>query len=81
MKTKKNKKVAVTDLASILGANLRNLRESLEASQEAFAILLGVTQSTVSALEGGKSCCNLATLEKLSASLGISAAKLITQKK
>jgi transcriptional regulator with XRE-family HTH domain len=65
-------------LAEILGANLRAIRLKLKEDQREFGRMLGLPQSSVSALESAKMSCTLKTLEKISSVLKVSAAKLLT---
>jgi transcriptional regulator with XRE-family HTH domain len=60
------------DLARLVGATLRHLREQRELAQYLVAEIAGITKAMLSAYETGRQCPSLLTLVKLLAALGLS---------
>ena len=64
-------------LAEKVGAAMRNRRQSLELSQEAFADKIGMHRTYYSALERGEINLTLKTLRRVCSGLGIQVWELL----
>lgn len=65
------------NLDQILSTNLRKLREKRGHSQEDLAVLAGVTQGTISAIEGGLRSPSMGMIAKLASALGVQGRELL----
>ncbi len=61
---------------NIVGENLRNIRESMNLTQEELALRTGLTQGYINFLESGKRGYTKKSLEKISKSLNVPLHKL-----
>jgi transcriptional regulator with XRE-family HTH domain len=66
----------MTEPLVALGAKIRNLREDLGLSQEAFADVCGFDRTYISMIERGKRNLSFLNLLRVAASLGISVSQL-----
>ena len=70
-----------SELRAIFGARVRQLRESTELSQEAFAIQSGIARSYMSRLERGRANPSLDAIYALASELGVDVIDLFKQDK
>lgn len=73
--------MAHTSLIAVVGRNIRELRIKAGMKGETLAKAIGVSKSTISLLENGKSDINLSTLFKLSKALDADICTLVTDKR
>lgn len=64
-------------IREILAANLRGVRQARRLSQEAFADLVAIDRTYVSALERCRYAATVDVLEKIAAALGIDVIDLL----
>jgi transcriptional regulator with XRE-family HTH domain len=69
----------VSDAATLVGRNVKRIRQERGLGQIALSEYSGVAQSTISNLEGGKHLPHRATLRKLAEALGVDAGVFIME--
>jgi transcriptional regulator with XRE-family HTH domain len=65
------------DMRSLVGRNVKRLREKRGLTQEQFASLSGFSQQYISGLEKGRGNPTIITIYELSAALGVSHIDLV----
>ena len=65
------------EISKKLGANMKKVRAKKKLSQGALARLLGVDKGYISNIESGKKNPTLATIQRLTNALGVSADELL----
>lgn len=73
--------MAVGDLQKRVGENLREHRQSLGLSQEAFADTAGVHRTYMGGLERGERNLTLQSLEQLAERIGVDPEELLTSRR
>ena len=66
----------MTEPLIVLGSKIRELREKLGVSQEAFADICGFDRTYISMIERGKRNLSFCNLLRVAAGLGVSVSKL-----
>ena len=69
------------DICSVIGTNIRKVRNSKKLSQEELAFKAGIDRSYLSEIENGYKNLSVIMLEQIAIALGVKVAMLLEQKR